>query len=172
LLKAALLDLAGSRYEAALPGLTGLAKTEMDKRLEDLRWKALDARAGGAGNQSKRIITLGVGVKMEFVPVPPGEFMMGADNGKKDEKPVHRVRILRPFLIGKYLVTVAQFRAFVTATNYKTERERGGAMLSTKGSGWEQRVINWRTPGFKQDDNHPVCVINWYDAQEFCKWAS
>src|SRR5262249_55353009 len=39
---------------------------------------------------------------------------------------------------------------------------------------WQSDVpgIDWRNPGFKQENTHPVGVVSWNDAQEFCKWAS
>ena len=46
--------------------------------------------------------------------IPAGEFMMGSpDNDKdaeSDEKPQHRVRITRPFYLGVYEVTQAQYK--------------------------------------------------------------
>jgi formylglycine-generating enzyme required for sulfatase activity len=65
---------------------------------------------------SKEIVVgLGNGVKMELVPIPAGEFMMGSpdsdNNVRNDEKPQHRVRITRPFYLGKYLVTQEQWEA-------------------------------------------------------------
>jgi formylglycine-generating enzyme len=70
-------------------------------------------------------------------------------------------------------VTVAQFRRFVAATGYQTVAE-------TKKKGWvllkqnwqEYRFVNWRSPGFEQQDDCPVVVISWDDAQEFVKWAT
>src|SRR6266511_2973667 len=43
----------------------------------------------------------------EMVVIPPGSFRMGAvqGGGDSDEKPVHVVTIIRPFLMGKYEVT-------------------------------------------------------------------
>jgi formylglycine-generating enzyme required for sulfatase activity len=52
---------------------------------------------------------------MEFVRIPPGEFMMGCspDDGEcaEDESPRHAVRITRAFEIGKYEVTLGQWNA-------------------------------------------------------------
>jgi hypothetical protein len=52
---------------------------------------------------------------MTFVKIEPGEFMMGCspdDNAcNADEKPSHRVRITKPFEIGKYEVTQKQWKA-------------------------------------------------------------
>ncbi len=50
---------------------------------------------------------LGDGVTMEFVLIRPGAFIMGGDIG--DEKPAHRVRITKPFYMGKYEVTQEQW---------------------------------------------------------------
>ena len=60
-------------------------------------------------------VDLGDGVKLEMVLIPAGEFLMGSPNSDKnagaDEKPQHRVRITKPFYLGKYLVTQEQWQA-------------------------------------------------------------
>ncbi|MGD0093197.1 MAG: SUMF1/EgtB/PvdO family nonheme iron enzyme, partial [Planctomycetota bacterium] len=120
-------------------------------------------------------LDLGGGVKMEMVLVPAGEFMMGSACNKPEEKPVHKVKISRPFYMGKYHVTVAQFRAFADGTKYQTVAEKQGFAHAWKDQFVKDQVVkgtNWRTPGFPQEDNYPVSVITWYDAQEFCKWAT
>jgi formylglycine-generating enzyme required for sulfatase activity len=52
---------------------------------------------------------------IEFVKISPGAFMMGCSPGdtdcKDDERPLHRVQITKPFYIGKYEVTQAQWEA-------------------------------------------------------------
>ncbi len=47
----------------------------------------------------------------EMVELPAGSFDMGANNGKADEQPVHRVTIAKAFAIGKTEVTQEQWRA-------------------------------------------------------------
>ena len=118
-------------------------------------------------------LDLGGGVKMEMVLVPAGEFDMGSNEGPGEERPVHKVKISKPFYTGKYEVTVAQFRAFVDATKYQTEAEKAG----NKGWGWDRgwkelTGVNWKMPNFPPEGNYPVCLISWDDAQEFVKWAS
>jgi formylglycine-generating enzyme required for sulfatase activity len=58
---------------------------------------------------------LGNGVKMEMVLIPAGEFLMGSPDSDKDalpaEKPQHRVRITKPFYLGRYPVTQEQWQA-------------------------------------------------------------
>ncbi|MGD0094825.1 MAG: formylglycine-generating enzyme family protein [Planctomycetota bacterium] len=170
--KAAMRDRAKSWYEKALPSLTGLTKIKAERRIS-----VADAGSGsgtassGVSAASPRTLALdlGGGVKMDMVLVPAGEFMMGE---KGVAEPVHPVKITKPFYIGKYHVTVAQFRAFANAAKFQTEAEKSNRGSSVKDGKWEEmKGITWRTPGFKQDDNHPVCAVSWNDAQEFCRWA-
>ena len=50
---------------------------------------------------------------MEFVLIPAGTFMMGDADGEADERPAHQVTISRPFYLGKYEVTQAQWHAIM-----------------------------------------------------------
>ena len=73
--------------------------------------------AGGKTKSPPKELTvdLGKGVKLEMVLIPAGEFLMGSPDSDKDadadEKPQHRVRITKPFYLGKYLVTQEQWEA-------------------------------------------------------------
>ncbi|MCY3020379.1 MAG: SUMF1/EgtB/PvdO family nonheme iron enzyme, partial [Planctomycetota bacterium] len=93
--------------------------------------------------------------------------------GGNEEKPAHKVKISKPFYMGKYHVTVAQFRAFVDATKHVTEAEKAGNKGYTWDNGWKELGgVNWMKPNFPQEDNHPVCLVTWNDAKEFCKWVA
>lgn len=80
---------------------------------------------------------------MEFVWVPPGNFMMGCSPGDTEcyaeEKPSHRVVITRAFELGKYQVTQAQY-----------EKVMGS------------------NPSYFPGPNQPVEGVSWGDAQKFC----
>ncbi|HEY3324142.1 MAG TPA: SUMF1/EgtB/PvdO family nonheme iron enzyme [Planctomycetota bacterium] len=118
-------------------------------------------------------LDLGGGVKLELVLVPAGEFMMGSTDGDGTEKPVHKVKISKSYYIGKYDITVAEFRAFAEATRYKTEAEKQNKGWSLKDGQWQEvSGVNWRNPGFTQEGCHPAVVVTWNDAQDFCKWAT
>ncbi len=52
-------------------------------------------------------------IGMELVWIPPGEFMMGSENGHADEKPVRRITIGKGFWMGKYEVTQGQWQALM-----------------------------------------------------------
>jgi formylglycine-generating enzyme required for sulfatase activity len=59
------------------------------------------------------VVDLGSGVKMELTLIPAGSFMMGSEKGGDNEKPVHKVTITKPFYLGKYEVTQAQWQALM-----------------------------------------------------------
>jgi formylglycine-generating enzyme required for sulfatase activity len=87
-------------------------------------------------------VDLGHGVKLEMVLIPAGEFLMGSSAADKSdfgwEKPQHRVRITKPFYLGKYLVTQEQ---------------------------WES-VMRTNPSSFKGPKN-PVEMVSWDDCQVF-----
>ena len=58
-----------------------------------------------------------------LIYVPAGPFEMGSRDGEPFEQPVHAV-MLSGYWIGKFPITVAQFRTFVADTGYVTDAER------------------------------------------------
>jgi len=125
---------------------------------------------------AKEIVHEKTGMEMMFIPA--GKFMMGSDFAVnptcRDEVPQNKVTISHPFYMGKYEITVAQFRQFVEATGYKTDAEKKGRSHTLPaGEGFKPTEgTNWRNPGFDQGKDHPVLHVTWEDAQEFVKWAS
>jgi formylglycine-generating enzyme required for sulfatase activity len=109
----------------------------------------------------------------EMVLIPAGRFRMGdiTGNGYEEEQPVHEVSV-KSFAMGRYPVTVGEFKQFVNATGYKTEAEKGdGAWLSNQG--WNKvKDANWRNPYFDQTDKHPVVCVSWNDAVAYTEWLS
>lgn len=114
---------------------------------------------------------------LELVHVPRGKFQQGSpetEPGRKDDEQQRVVELSSDFLMGKYPVTVRQFREFVNATNYKTEAEKG----NSGGFGWDGAKLtqkpefNWRNPGFPIAEDHPVCLVTVADANAFLGWLS
>lgn len=127
-----------------------------------------------AENNEQSIFTDSI-TGMEFLRVKGGCFEMGNsfERGGKDEKPIHRV-CLDDYYIGKYEVTLGEFKQFVDETGYQTdaERERHCWGLDTDGSWKNVAGKSWEHLSFTQMDNHPVVCITWNDAQAFIGWLN
>jgi formylglycine-generating enzyme required for sulfatase activity len=124
------------------------------------------------------ILDLGGGEKLELVRIPKGSFQMGSPDSDKDasgaERPQHEVELTQDFYLGKTEVTVGQFRRFVTTSGYRTEAETGDGAHGwdeEKGEWPKHKSFTWRYPGFKQDENHPVVCVSYWDAEQFCAWV-
>jgi formylglycine-generating enzyme required for sulfatase activity len=107
----------------------------------------LFATAGTAFSETKErpkklAVDLGKGVKLELVLIPAGEFLMGSPDSAKEanywEKPQHRVRITKPFYLGKFAVTQEQ---------------------------WEAVMGN--NPSKFKGPKNPVETVSWEDCQKF-----
>jgi formylglycine-generating enzyme required for sulfatase activity len=84
----------------------------------------------------------------EMVFVEGGTFNMGG-NDSGQEEPIHSVT-LNSFKMGKFEVTVAQYKAYCKASGTK--------MPVTPSWGWK--------------DNHPMVNVNFYEATAYCIWLS
>lgn len=91
-----------------------------------------------------------------LVYVSAGEFIMGGvgelGEVKEDQEMKPRQVTLPGYYVGKYAVTNAQFRKFVSDTNYEAEGP-------------------WETCARKWGDNAPVVEVTWNDAMAYCNWA-
>ena len=83
-------------------------------------------------------------IGMEFVLIPAGEFLMGCSPDdtecRDDEKPLHKVKISKPFYLGKFEVTQGHWKA-VMGNNPSYFKEYG--------------------------DDCPVEKVSWDDVQEY-----
>lgn len=143
---------------------------------------ALDGPTDAATGLPLRVLHAPSGVILRLIPA--GEFLMGRA-GESGQERQHRRVIRRPFYMGETEVTVAQFRAFVDATGYITDAERGVPEEPDKTVGafaqipiFHQRHwsadAQWRNPfpllpGQALREDHPVSQASWDDAMAFCK---
>jgi formylglycine-generating enzyme required for sulfatase activity len=91
-----------------------------------------------------------------MVEIPAGPFVMGQDDGDREDRPAHEVD-LPAYDIDKFEVTNANFAAFVEATGYQTDMEKVGKKY-------------WRDSFGDGKENHPVVRVTWNDATAYCEW--
>lgn len=103
-------------------------------------------------------VDLGEGVTLELVRIPAGEFIMGDPNGLIDEQPPCRVRIERPFWMGRTEVTNRQFALFDPSHDSKVE-SRFGMQFGVRGF-------------YVNGPDQPVVRVSWFQAKAFCDWLS
>jgi formylglycine-generating enzyme required for sulfatase activity len=121
--------------------------------LVGLSWSAAHGQSGGAGPATtgrNHDFVNSIGIKL--VPIPAGKFIMGSPRTERErraEELQHEVAITRPFHLGAFEVTQAQFETIMGPKNRATfTAENGGG------------------------PDHPMENVVWTDADEFCKRLS
>jgi formylglycine-generating enzyme required for sulfatase activity len=106
-------------------------------------------RSGGTAQYF--IEDLGNGVQLEMVLIAGGSFLMGSPEHelerRESESPQHEVTI-KPFCMGKYPVTQAQWKAVAALPQVNGELDAD--------------------PSEFKGENRPVEQVSWHDAVEFC----
>ncbi len=90
-------------------------------------------------------------IEPAMVRVREGWFGMGCDNGRDDEKPVHRVWV-DAFELAACQVTNAEYECFLAATSMP-------------------QPMNWSDAHFN-DPRMPVVAVSWHEAASYCEWLS
>lgn len=106
----------------------------------------------------KKVIELAPGVKMTFVRIPAGQFVMGSYNGPSDTYPTTKVKIGKAFWMGELEVTNEQFNVFFP--------EHDSRYIDQQ---WKDHVVQ----GYSANEpQQPVIRVSYNDAMEFCRKLS
>ncbi len=115
-------------------------------------------RRQGEPGQTSLKVDIADGVALELVRIPAGEFVMGDPNGPADARPLARVRVDKPFWMGRFETTNAQFACFDPLHDSGVEPRHG---------------YQFGVTGYNANDpNQPVVRVSWRQAMEFCQWLT
>ena len=151
-------------YLAQFPN--GVFRALAEVRLAALRSAANDppaaGRPGGVGSPASGARVSGAGASFGGAAVADAPRRAGDVFRDCAECPELVVLAGGGLAMGRYEVTVGEYRAFVSATGGGAG---GGCVALGDGD-------SWRDPGFPQTDRHPVACVSWDDAQEYVSWLS
>ena len=103
-------------------------------------------------------IDLAPGIKLKFVYIPTGRFVMGSNNGDLDVYPASEVEIKKPFWMGEVEITNEQYNVI-----FPEHDSRYVDQL------WKDHV----SPGYPAFLPHqPVIRVSYEDAMAYCRMAS
>ena len=160
---------ADSRYQQLLDRVMGIFDA---KKAKGIDIKVIIEAAEALGQAGDPRFT-DAAREENWVTIPAGEFLMGdqkSDRSKPnydpeaydDESPVHRVS-LDAYRIGRYPVTVGEYRRFVEAEGYKDESfwREGGFGEWPGPDGWAEQI---------EHPTRPVVGVSWYEAAAYAAW--
>jgi formylglycine-generating enzyme required for sulfatase activity len=114
------------------------------------------ARQQAAGANPNRTIDLGKGMELSLALIPAGEFVMGDPSATG--RPARRERIDKPFWIGQFEITNAQFNLFDPDHDSRVETKN---------------AYQFGIHGYPMNrPEQPVVRVTWNAAMEFCQWLS
>ena len=106
-------------------------------------------------------------IEPPMVSIAAGSFYMGSDRGEKDEQPVRNVSV-PAFQMGKYEVTVAEFKKFIADTGYEMPNNCYQYVLG----GPNRELASWNDTIYNVSDTHPVVCLPQQAAVDYAKWLS
>lgn len=118
--------------------------------------------------------------KNQFILIRGGTFIRGMDISKRpDESPKHKVQVSN-FYYQETLITLKEFRQFISESGYKTDAEKKGyCMISYEGMkdwDWEEKKeASYIYPFGKNSridvvEETPVVCVSHNDAKSYCEF--
>jgi len=160
--------------------LAELSAAKTKRRIAEKKQREAEQKAE-AEKRQKEAAEKARAEPVDMLLINGGSFDMGDTfgDGENSEKPVHKVSV-GDFYLGKYAVTVAQFKTFIEDSRYQTDADKAGSsyLWDEKKSEWvETKGVNWRCDVNgkvrpESEYRHPVIHVSWHDAAEYCKWLS
>jgi formylglycine-generating enzyme required for sulfatase activity len=128
---------------------------------------------------SKKLVAAAEPARLEFEPemlmVSAGPFLMGSDPSvdkqtRSNEPNQFELTLDYDYWIGKYPVTVGQFRLFVQGDGYSSQAY--WTQTGWKWRGDRKQPEYWQDKKWAGDDHLPVVGVSWYEAYAYARWLA
>ena len=139
-------------------------KKRVSKELEDQKEAEKVAKTKKEFGES---IDRGSYIKPALVKIRAGSFTMGSESGKSNEKPLHKVTINYDFAIGKYEVTIGEYKKCVAdggCKNFEWLEEGNSYNINTGTKDYYKKMC--------LKDSCPAIGVSWYNAKSYTQWLS
>lgn len=108
--------------------------------------------------KTSKVIEIAPGVRMTFVRIPAGEFIMGSYRGEPDAYPTTKVKVEKAYWMGELEVTNQQYKVIFPQHDSRYVDQQ-----------WKDHVV----PGYPANKpDQPVIRVSYNDAMEFCRLLS
>lgn len=111
-----------------------------------------------AGSKTRKSIEIAPGVRLNFVRIPAGKFVMGSYNGEPDAYPTSKVTVDKAFWMGELEITNQQYNVIFPEHDSRYVDQQ-----------WKDHVVQ----GYPANEpQQPVIRVSYNDAMEYCKKLS
>ena len=117
------------------------------------------ARRKALDDPAPRAVDLGGGQSITMVKIPAGRFIMGDLKGHRDEWPLAKVTIDKPFWMGVCEISNAQFQRFRRSHD-------SGYYVKRHADRGDDKGLSLGAP------RQPALRVSWNDGVAFCRWLS
>lgn len=108
--------------------------------------------------QTRKEVEIAPGIKVNFVRIPEGQFVMGSYNGEPDAYPTTKVKIKKAFWMAELETTNEQFNVVFPEHDSRHMDQQ-----------WKDHVV----PGYPANKpDQPVIRVSYNQAMEYCKTLS
>lgn len=128
-------------------------------KAKDWPFDAAEAKAKQENEgETRKVVEIAPGVKINFVRIPAGEFVMGSYNGPSDTYPTSKVKIKKAFWMAELETTNEQYNVIFPDHDSRFVDQQ-----------WKDHVVQ----GYPANEpQQPVIRVSYNDAMEYCKKLS
>src|SRR5208337_3755450 len=169
-------DTARDRAETRVEASSSAGEKQGNEAKPETKSESQRERLEATAQKQQKLVIKDCETCPELIVAPAGSFLMGSapyEEGRSHgEGPQRRITIGHSFAVGRFAITVDEFKEFVNDTGFHTgDLCAAGEEYVARSSGSFESPPGFAA-GFVQGGSHPVVCVNWVDAKAFLAWLS